>query len=101
MRRTIAAVGLVACFTAAAAVTTGCSSYYRVTDPTTGKQYYTTELKQKGNGAATLKDSRTGNTVNLQNSEIAQVSKEEYETGRFAAQPAADNSDKGDSNAFK
>ena len=63
----------------------GCTSYYKVTDPTTGKAYYTTELKQKGNGAATLKDGRTGNTVNLQNSEISTISKEEYEAGRYAA----------------
>jgi hypothetical protein len=62
----------------------GCTSYYKVTDPTTGKAYYTTELKQKGNGSATLKDGRTGNTVNIQNSEIQEVSKEEYEAGRYA-----------------
>ena len=84
MTKRIAAVGLAVLLAAS-----GCTSYYRVTDPTTGKQYYTTELKQKGNGAATLKDDRTGNTVNIQNSEVAQVSKEEYESGRFTA-PAAD-----------
>ena len=67
----------------------GCASdYYRVTDPTTGKEYYTTELQRSNNGAATLKDGRTGNTVNLQNSEIAKVSKEEYDAGRFAPPPA-------------
>jgi hypothetical protein len=70
---------------------TGCTSYYRVTDPTTGREYYTTQLDEKDSGAATLKDARTGRTVNLQNSEIAQISKEEYETGKVATppQPAA------------
>jgi hypothetical protein len=73
----------------ASVVGSGCTSYYKVTDPTTGKSYYTTELKQKGNGSATLKDGRTGNTVNIQNSEISEVSKEEFDSGRYssAAEP--------------
>jgi hypothetical protein len=61
----------------------GCTTYYKVTDPTTGKTYYTTELQKKGSGAATLKDGRTGNTVSLQNSEISKISKEEYDSGRY------------------
>ena len=48
----------------------GCTNYYKVTDPTTGRVYYTTELEHKNSGAATLKDARTGNKVNLQNSEV-------------------------------
>jgi len=64
---------------------TGCTTYYKVTDPTTGKIYYTTELDHKNSGAATLKDARTGNKVSLQNSEIDKVSKEEYETGKNTA----------------
>jgi hypothetical protein len=64
----------------------GCATdYYKVHDPTTGKDYYTTEIKRSNNGAATLKDGRTGHTVNLQNSEIAKVTKEQYDAGRFAA----------------
>ena len=62
----------------------GCTTYYKVTDPTTGKEYYTTELQRKSSGAATLKDARTGDTVNLQNSEISQVTKEQYEAGKYA-----------------
>ena len=75
---------------AAGLLLVGCTTYYKVTDPTTGKSYYTTELKQKGNGSATLKDSRTGNTVNIQNSEISKISKEQYDTGRHTppAEPA-------------
>ena len=67
--------------------TTACTTYYKVTDPTTGKVYYTTELKHKDSGAATLKDARTGNKVSLQNSEIEQVKKEEFESGKAAPPP--------------
>ena len=63
----------------------GCTTYYKVTDPTTGKTYYTTELTRRSNGTATLKDGRTGNTVTLQNSEVSTVKKEEYESGRATA----------------
>jgi hypothetical protein len=76
----------------------GCTSYYKVTDPTTGKAYYTTELTQKGNGSATLKDGRTGNTVNIQNSEISKISKDEYAAGRYTA-PA--EPEKAAANPFK
>ena len=60
----------------------GCANYYKVHDPTSGKTYYTSELQRLDNGAMTLKDARTGNTVNLQNSEIDDISKEEFESGR-------------------
>ncbi len=66
----------------------GCTNYYRVTDPTTGKEYYTTDLEKKKSGAATLKDAKTGNTINLQNSEIAEVSKDEFEKGKYSTPPA-------------
>src|SRR4051794_34099285 len=85
MRPTLAAAICVALLLAG-----GCASYYKVTDPTTGKSYYTQELKRQDNGATTLKDAKTGNVVNIQNSEIDEISKEEYDTGRSAAQlPAA------------
>ena len=70
----------------------GCTSYYKVTDPTTGRAYYTTELQHKGSGAATLKDARTGNKVNLQNSEVETISKEEFESGKNTPPPSSDAS---------
>ena len=84
----------------------GCTTYYKVTDPTTGKEYYTTELQRQNSGAATLKDARTGNTVNLQNSEIAKVSKHQYESGRYATPaptpaPAPADPQKTEANPFK
>jgi hypothetical protein len=66
----------------------GCTNYYKVTDPTTGRVYYTTELSQKGSGASTLKDARTGNTVTVQSSEVQKIEKEEFERGKYA-EPAA------------
>ena len=65
----------------------GCASpHYKVTDPTSNKVYYTTELKQE-RGATTLKDARTGDMVTLQNVEVRDISAEEFETQRAA--PAA------------
>jgi hypothetical protein len=75
---------------AVAATAGGCTSYYRVHDPTTGKDYYTTELKEKNGGATQLKDARTGGMVTVQNSEVHQINKEEFESGKNTApaQPA-------------
>jgi hypothetical protein len=81
-KRTLVAVGL------ALLCAGGCTTYYKVTDPTTGRSYYTTELQHKGSGAATLKDARTGNRVNLQNSEVQTISKEAFESGKNTPPPA-------------
>jgi hypothetical protein len=68
----------------------GCGpTYYRVTDPTTNRNYYTTELKQQKGGGVRLKDAGTGRTVTLQNSEVMTVKKEEFETGKVRT--AAEN----------
>jgi hypothetical protein len=93
----------------------GCTNYYKVHDPTTGRDYYTTELTHQNSGAATLKDARTGNRVNLQNSEVSKVSKEQFESGKntapatpatpatpASAAPAASDAPKAaDANPFK
>lgn len=60
----------------------GCTSYYKVSDPVSGRTYYTNELKKKGEGAVWLKDARTGSEVTIQNSEVQKISKEEFETNR-------------------
>jgi len=61
----------------------GCASYYRVTDPSTDKAYYTKELKKLGGGAVKIIDERSGNTVTLQNSEIQKIKKQEYKMGLY------------------
>src|SRR5689334_13011059 len=71
------------------AAVSGCASYYHVHDPSTGKDYYTHEIKQDRAGATTLKDARTGRQVTVQNSEVEQISEEQFNTGRYAQQPAA------------
>jgi len=83
-KRTLVAVGLVLLCAG------GCTTYYKVTDPTTGRAYYTTELQHKNSGAATLKDARTGNKVNLQNSEVQTISKEEFESGKNTPPPPSE-----------
>jgi hypothetical protein len=67
----------------------GCSSHYRVTDPASGKTYYTTKINDAGRaGAVKIKDDRTGSTVTLQSSEVKEISAEEYEAGLKAQPPA-------------
>jgi len=55
--------------------------YYRVTDPTTGKIYYTDGMnfQQSGySGAVMLRDAITGDTVTIQNSEISRIPEGEF-----------------------
>jgi len=60
----------------------GCTNYYRVTDPASGKNYYTTEVKDAGkSGAVKIKDDRSGSMVTLQSSEVKEITSEEYEAG--------------------
>jgi len=74
---------------ALALISAGCSSpHYRVTDPASGKDYYTTKVQDAGKaGAVKIKDDRTGSTVTLQSSEVKEISSDEYDAG-VAAKPA-------------
>jgi len=58
---------------------TGCSHYYRVTDPGSGKTYYTTKIHEDKGGAVKIKDERTRSTVTLQSSQVKEISADEYE----------------------
>ena len=62
-------------------VTLGCASYYKITDPATGKDYYTQEVEREG-GSVTFKDVNTRATVTLPTSEIMEISKDEFEANR-------------------
>jgi hypothetical protein len=85
--KTYILTGLITCGLAAAVV--GCSSHYRVTDPSSGKTYYTTKIDNAGRaGAVKIKDEKTGSTVTLQSSEVKEISAEEYEAGLKAQAPA-------------
>jgi len=71
-------------------LSTCCASYYKVTDPHTGKEYYTEDVSTVQGGAVKLKDTRTGSTVTIQNSEVKEISEKEYKAGLAApAVPAS------------
>ncbi|MDF0673638.1 MAG: hypothetical protein P0120_04755 [Nitrospira sp.] len=60
-------------------IATGCTTYYRVTDPASGKEYYTTKVGEKGrSGAVKIKDDKSGSTVTLQSSEVREITEDEY-----------------------
>ncbi len=63
---------------------TGCASYYKVTDPQSGKVYYTEDIDNVKGGAVKMKDARTGSMVTLQNSEVKEISSDEYKAGLAA-----------------
>ncbi|MEJ1965429.1 MAG: hypothetical protein WDO56_29370 [Gammaproteobacteria bacterium] len=54
-----------------------CSSYFMVKDPVSGKEFYTDSVSKKGGGVV-FKDARTGEEVRLQNSQIQEVTKDQY-----------------------
>lgn len=59
----------------------GCS-YYMVRDPGTGATYYTSDIDTPGSaGTVRFKDDRTKKEVTLQNSEVREISRSEYERG--------------------
>jgi uncharacterized protein YceK len=64
----------------AAALLAGCASYYRVTDPATGRAYYTEKI-DRTNGTIVFKDAKTGAEVTMTSSVVLQVSSEEFHKG--------------------
>jgi hypothetical protein len=57
-----------------------CAHYYKVTDPASGKVFYTEDVDRQGS-AVKFKDAQTGGEVTLQNSEVSKIDKQAYETG--------------------
>ena len=67
---------------ALACLTVGCSSYYRITDPASGKTYYSKKVDGAGRaGAIKFKDERAGGQVTLQSSEVKEISADEFQAG--------------------
>ena len=62
----------------AVALFTGCTKYYEVKDPGSGKSYYSTRVTQRQSGSVVLVDAKTGAKVTLQGSEVTQISKERF-----------------------
>ncbi len=76
VKRSVAIIVLASCV-----VLVGCATYRAVTDPTSGKVYYTTKVKKQRSGVVTFTDARTGAKVTLQSSEIQKISMKEYKQG--------------------
>jgi hypothetical protein len=57
---------------------TACAHYYKVTDPGTGKTFYTEDVKRNGS-AVEFRDAQSGGVTTLQNSEIVEIDKPAYE----------------------
>jgi len=74
-------------FVALAIAAAGCTSYYIVKDPATGKTYYTTKIEKMKGGAVELKDEKSGAMVTIQNSEIREVDSGEYKATMNASPP--------------
>jgi len=62
----------------------GCATYYKVTDPQSGKEYYTQQISNVRGGAVQLNDARSQSVVTLQNSEVKEISSDEYKAGLAA-----------------
>ncbi len=72
---------LVAGAVALAAICQGCA-YYEVTDPGSGRRYYTNNWEAKRDGpvgTVYFKDAKTGSYVTLQSSQVRQISEAEYQ----------------------
>lgn len=80
MLREIVAV----CVVGAALVAGGCAAtYYKVTDTSSGRVYYTDQVSAHVGGGLSLVDARTGDEVTLQNSEVKVITKQEYTSNRM------------------
>jgi len=60
------------------AAVSGCASYYKVTDPATGKVYYTEDIDKKGSGTIQFKDEVTKTQVTLPTSEVMEITEDQY-----------------------
>ena len=55
-----------------------CTTYYKIHDPTTGNDYYTTEYEREDSGGVSFQNDKTGEKVTVQNSEISEVNEGTY-----------------------
>jgi len=62
---------------------TACATYFKVTDPQSGRVYFTQDVSRERGGAATFTDAASNSKVTIQNSEVKEITKDEYNVGRF------------------
>ena len=60
----------------------GCTTYYRISDQASGRTYYTTDFDRTDSGAVVFEDAKTRSKVTLQSSEVNEVSRSDFESGR-------------------
>lgn len=67
------------------------TTYYQVRDPNSESTYYTTEIEEQKGGAVSLKDARTNAHVTIQNSEVMEITGDQYDAAirTITAPPAA------------
>jgi hypothetical protein len=71
----------------------GCTSYYQIRDPESGRIYYTDDMKTLEGGAVRFTDAQTGSEVTIQDSSIEEISKDEFNIRRYQEPaPAGDSS---------
>jgi uncharacterized protein YceK len=58
--------------------TAGCGTYYKVTDPTSGRVYYTDEVKRTSGGTVQFQDAKSGAQVTLPTSEVLEISSDDF-----------------------
>ena len=59
----------------------GCTTYYRVTDQSSRKAYYTTDIDRTDSGAVQFYDVKSRAKVTLQSSEIIEISRDAFDSG--------------------
>ena len=59
----------------------GCTTYYRVTDQSSRRAYYTTGIDRTDSGAVRFYDEKSRANVTLQSSEIIEISRESFDSG--------------------
>jgi hypothetical protein len=82
--RTLCRVGSVAALLLVLVLITGCSSYYKVSDVSTGKVYYTTDIDHRNGGAVEFKDAKTKSNITLQSSEVQKIDKDQFTVGVYS-----------------
>ncbi len=60
----------------------GLGSYYAVTDPVSGRVYYTEKLKREERGVVEFRDAASGAWVSLPGAETREISESEFRAGR-------------------
>ena len=60
---------------------TGCTTYYRITDQSTRRAYYSTDFDRTDSGAVQFYDAKSRANVTLQSSEIIEISRDAFDSG--------------------